>query len=267
MARSGSTIARWRSLTRRRRARRSEPRQPRRLGPSRGAPARSPRCLRAGLDLPRGAADERVRSASVRTSSGLRGAHAGDGRRLPRGPCDAICEPADARTRAGRDRETSSTCGSQGLIETVPLAPGERRTTLVTLTERGATCWTPPRTARSTTAQRFYAGFAGPASSRTTRSFHRAYERRGRDDQRARRARPARRARLRAEARLSALPARAQSPEARQRRQTRSHAPTRFENGRMAHQLPCEDEHVQFPDVRIEYEDRDGRREIEDWRS
>ena len=25
-----------------------------------------------------------------------------------------------------------------------------------------------------------------------------------------------------------------------------------------------EDEHVQFPDVRIEYEDRDGRREIQD---
>ena len=31
-----------------------------------------------------------------------------------------------------------------------------------------------------------------------------------------------------------------------------------------AHELPYEDEHVQFPDVRIEYEDRDGRRDIED---
>ena len=32
----------------------------------------------------------------------------------------------------------------------------------------------------------------------------------------------------------------------------------------LAHRLPYEDEHVQFPDVRVEYEDRDGRREIED---
>jgi hypothetical protein len=32
----------------------------------------------------------------------------------------------------------------------------------------------------------------------------------------------------------------------------------------LAHRLPYEDEHVQFPDVRIEYEDRDGRRDTED---
>jgi hypothetical protein len=32
----------------------------------------------------------------------------------------------------------------------------------------------------------------------------------------------------------------------------------------LANQLPYEDGHVQFPDVRIEYEDRDGRRQFED---
>jgi hypothetical protein len=30
------------------------------------------------------------------------------------------------------------------------------------------------------------------------------------------------------------------------------------------HELPCEDGHIQVPDARIEYEDRDGRRAVED---
>ena len=30
------------------------------------------------------------------------------------------------------------------------------------------------------------------------------------------------------------------------------------------HELPCRDGHVEFPDARIEYDDRDGRRGVED---
>ena len=205
------------------RARRSEPREPRRLGPSRGPAARPARCLytraRPASRQPQTA---RHRCASARTSSPGSDvrllATVGAFRAVPQ----RDLEPTDARTRGGRDRQIEH-LRSSGLIETRPFGAGRSRTTLVTLTERGRDLLDAAQDRSLDDRQRFYAGFARRPEITHDAHFHRAYERAARGDQRTRWPCPARGPRLRAEARLSALPPRAQSPEAGQRRQARSH--------------------------------------------
>ena len=72
------------------------------------------------------------------------------------------------------------------------------------------------------------------------------------------------RSRRRAEARVSAVPAGARTGRAAngaRRPEERAEAVARWAQ---EHELPYDDGHVQFPDARIEYEGRDGRRAVED---
>ena len=179
----------------------------------REALSRDPRdVFSRGLALPRGSRRQRVtvreRTYELRGSEVRLLATVGAFRAVPQ----RDLEPTDARTRAGRDREIEHLRNS-GLIETRPFGAGRSRTTLVTLTERGRDLLDAAQDRSLDDRQRFYAGFARRPEITHDAHFHRAYERRGREDQRARWPCSARGPRLRAEARVSALPARAQSPE------------------------------------------------------
>jgi hypothetical protein len=215
------------------------------------------------LDLPRGSSRERVRvkdkeyrlsGEDVRvlaTVGAFRVVPSGDLREPnPRTP-----------TRPARDLERLR---DLGLVQTVPYVVGRTRTTLVTLTGHGRDVLEGARRPGADgDRQAFYVGITKPRElahdSRVYSAYMKAAERL------AERGEPVRRVVLEEE--LKREYQRFLQAENRARREhgetpeERADAVARWAQ---EHQLPYEDGHVQFPDARIEYDGRDGRRSVED---
>ena len=215
------------------------------------------------LDLPRGSSRERVRVKDkeyrlsgedvhvLATVGAFRVVPAGDLREPnPRTP-----------TRPARDLERLR---DLGLVQTVPYVVGRTRTTLVTLTGHGRDVLEGARRpGADSDRQAFYVGITKPRElahdSRVYSAYMKAAERL------AERGEPVRRVVL--EEDLKREYQRFLQTENRARREhgetpeERADAVARWAQ---EHQLPYEDGHVQFPDARIEYDGRDGRRSVED---
>jgi hypothetical protein len=215
------------------------------------------------LDLPRGSSRERVRvkdkeyrlsGEDVRvlaTVGAFRVVPSGDLREPnPRTP-----------TRPARDLERLR---DLGLVQTVPYVVGRTRTTLVTLTGHGRDVLEGARRPGADgDLQAFYVGITKPRElahdSRVYSAYMKAAERL------AERGEPVRRVVLEEE-----LKREYQRFLQAENRAHREHGETPEERAdavarwAQEHQLPYEDGHVQFPDARIEYDGRDGRRSVED---
>jgi DNA-binding MarR family transcriptional regulator len=152
---------------------------------------------------------------------------------------------------------------SAGLIRAVAPFQRAERTVLVTLTERGRDVLESHRTGADGPSQSFYAGSVKSRELSHDAQLYRAY--------------------LRAAERLHGEGARIQRvvldyelkrgyqrflQERNRDRSDSDGRPSRSPEEVRAwardHELPMTNDHVQFPDVRIEYERPDGRREIED---
>jgi len=150
-----------------------------------------------------------------------------------------------------------------GLVRSVPHVLNGERTTLVSLTRDGRDLLNSHQRHDRGTGQRFYAGFVKPREMAHDAHVYRAY--------------------LRAAERLAEQGARVhrivldyelkreyqQFLQAENRDRSDSDGrPTRdakeIDAWAFEHHLPAEDGHVQFPDLRIEYELPDGRRGVED---
>jgi hypothetical protein len=215
------------------------------------------------LDLPRGPSRERVRANSreYRLSGD-------DVRVLATVGAFRVVPAADLRepnprtpTRPARDLERLR---DLGLVRTTPYVIGRTRTTLVTLTgdardvlERGRQSGT------GDSRQAFYVGVRKPRELAHDSRVYAAYVRTA--DRLAERGDRVRRVVLEEE--LKRDYQRFLQAENRARGDS-GQAPDEREHaiGRWAkeHELPYEDGHVQLPDARIEYDDRDGRRAVED---
>lgn len=169
--------------------------------------------------------------------------------------------PAHTPSRAPRSIERLR---EQGLVKTVPYIVGRQRTQLVTLTERGrALLESRRRNTPGEPRQAFYAGVRNPRElahdSRVYEAYLRAAERLVERGGRIRR--------VVLEEELKADYQRFLQRDNRGRRGA-SGQPERDQDAidRWAkeHQLHCENGHVDLPDLRIEYDDRDGRRCVED---
>jgi hypothetical protein len=210
------------------------------------------------LDLPRGRERERVhvhervyelRGSEVRTLATV-----GAFRVVP----ETDLRNADARPRDLRHlREL-------GLVQTQPYVVGKTRTMLVTLTERGRSVLEDTRRGRDHDwTQAFYAGISKPRELAHDAQLYRAYLRSA--DRLVTRGARIRRVVLDDELKrsyqrfLQASNRRRRDSDGRPRRNADEIA-----EWARAHQLPLDDGHVQFPDVRIEYDERDGQPGIED---
>lgn len=215
-----------------------------------------------GLALPRGSRRQRVvlreRTYDLSGSDVRLLATVGAFRAVPQ----RDLEPTVVRARGGRDWQIEH-LRSSGLIETRPFGAGPARTTLVTLTERGRDLLDAAQDRSIDDRQRFYAGFARRPEITHDAHFHRAYERAARAiGERGGRVR-----RVILDFELKREYQRFLQERNRQKRDSDGRPDRTADEVRewaLAHRLPYEDEHVQFPDVRVEYVDRDGRREIED---
>lgn len=214
------------------------------------------------LDLPRGpsrelvrvhAHDYRLRGSEVRTLATVGAFRVVPAAELRR-PDD---RPSVLQKDLGRLRDL-------GLIRTMPYVVGRERTTLVTLTEQGRSILEETGRVRDgEPRQLFYARIAKSRELAHDVRVHRAYGE--------------------AAERLTSAGHRVRrvvlDHELKREYQAFLHAPNRgrrdstgrpqrdaVEVARWAqeHQLPMMDDRVQFPDVRIEYESRDGRREVQD---
>ena len=215
-----------------------------------------------GLALPRGNRRQRVtlreRTYELSGSDVRLLATVGSFRAVPR----RDLEPTNARTQHDRDRQLEHLKNSD-LIETRPFGAGRSRTTLVTLTERGRDLLDAAQDGSLDDRQRYYAGFARRPEITHDAHFHRAYEHAA--EKIRERGGHVRRVVLDYE--LKSKYQRFLQERNRHRRDSDGRPDRTADEVRewaLAHRLPYEDEHVQFPDVRIEYDDRDGRRQIED---
>ena len=215
-----------------------------------------------GLALPRGNRRQRValrdRTYELSGSDVRLLATVGAFRAVPQ----RELEPPTARARGDRNWQIEH-LKSSGLIDTRPFGAGPSRTTLVTLTERGRDLLDATQDRSVDDRQRFYAGFARRPEITHDAHFHRAYERAAEEI----RQRGGRVRRVVLDFELKREYQRFLQERNRQKRDSDGRPSRTADEVRewaLAHRLPHEDEHVQFPDVRIEYEDRDGRREIED---
>lgn len=245
------------------------PHDPDRPDPSRGGRpdgqasdrgARDPRdVFTHDLDLPRGRERERVhvharvyelRGSEVRTLATV-----GAFRVVPEAD---LRDPETTRPRDLRHlREL-------GLVETQPYVIGKTRTTLVTLTERGRDLLEQTRRGRDDEpTQTFYAGISKPRELAHDAQLYRAYQRS------AERlvSRGARIRRVVLDDELKRAYQRFLQASNRRRRDSDGRPDRDAEDiahWARTHQLPMDGDSVQFPDVRIEYDERDGRRTIED---
>lgn len=214
------------------------------------------------LDLPRGPSRERVRVHSheykLRGSEVRVMATAGALRVVP---ADELRRPEDRPNVLRKDLERLK---DLGLVRTMPYVVGRERTTLVTLTERGRSVLEAAQRPRDgQPEQTFYAGIAKSRELAHDVRLHRAYlEASGRliDD-----GHHVRRVVLDHELKRE-YQAFLQAPNRGRRDSSGRPQRDRSEITRWAqeHQLPMVGDRVQFPDLRIEYDGRDGRREIED---
>ena len=215
------------------------------------------------LDVPRGSSRERVRvkdkeyrlsGEDVRVLATV-----GAFRVVPAGD---LREPnSRTPTRPARDLERLR---DLGLVQTVPYVVGRTRTTLVTLTGRGRDVLEGARRPGAEgDRQAFHVGINKPRElahdSRVYSAYMKAAERL------AERSEPVRRVVL--EEDLKREYQRFLQAENRARRehgQTPEERANAVARWAQEHQLPYEDGHVQFPDARVEYDGRDGRRSVED---
>jgi hypothetical protein len=215
------------------------------------------------VDLPRGRQRQRVR---VRTQTyELRGS---ESRTLATVGAFRVVPASDLRDHQGRplDPRTSDLrhLRESGLVRTMPYLIGRTRTTVVMLTERGRDVLEElRRESPDGRSQTFYEGLRNPRELAHDLMVYRAYLRTA--DRLAERGATIRRVVLDDELKREYqrfLQA------ANRGRSDSDGQPLRdedeIERWAIAHTLPYQDEHVQFPDVRIEFEDRDGRIVTED---
>lgn len=215
------------------------------------------------LSLPRGATRERVtvggehyllRGSEVRTLATV-----GAFRVVP---AEDLRQAAGMRARPAQ--EDIYRLRQANLVRTLPHIVGHRRTTLVALTERGRDVLESHRLGREPERQAFYAGAVKPRElahdSQAYRAYLHAAERVSLDGGRVRR--------VVLDYELKGAYQRFLQGRNRARRNERDasvdDAADRVADWARAHHLPVLDEHVQFPDVRIEYEHPDGRLDVED---
>ena len=234
------------------------------LGPGHsGAEVIDPReVFASGLDLPRGREREPV---SVRERGyRLRGSEV---RALATIGAFRVVPASDLRDDQGHRGDLRhgdlDRLRRAGLVRRLAPIEGRRRTALVALTERGRALLEQHRTPSQEPGQRFYAGPSKPRELTHDSHLYRAY--------------------LRSADRLHAQGARVHRivleddlkreyqqflQEGNRDQPDSDGRPTRtldeVRDWADTHQLPMLDESVQFPDVRIEYEWPDGRRERED---
>ena len=214
------------------------------------------------LDLPRGPERERVH-VRIRTYE-LRGSEV---RTLATVGAFRVVPASDLRGHDGRPADPRKGdlphLRDLGLVRTMPYVVGKTRTTLVTLTEQGRGVLEDARRDYDRERQVFYAGIAKPRELAHDAQLYRAYLR-------AAESLAAREARIRRvvldyelkreyQGFLQASNRGRRDSDGRPDRE-----PEEIERWAHAHHLPMVDDHVQFPDVRIEYDERDGRRAVED---
>ena len=246
-----------------------EPERPEQTWGSRGGAdprepiARDPRDVFArGLSLPRASERQRVsvrgRCYSLRGSEVRVLATVGAFRVVPVRDL-ALGASRDPRAR---DRDVEH-LRSAGLIEARPFGAGRARTTLLTLSERARDLLDAAQDRAPDERQRFYAGFARRPELAHDSQLFRAYLHAAERLQ----MRGGRIRRVRLDYELKREYQEFLQERNRGRRDS-SGRPDRssdeIREWAHAHQLPVEDDHLQFPDVRIEYEDLDGRRAVED---
>lgn len=215
------------------------------------------------LDLPRGPGRERVRvrQHEYRLSGN-------DVRTLATVGAFRVVPGSDLReanhrtpTRPARDLERLR---GLGLVRTMPYVVGRRRTTVVTLTDRGRRLLEEHRKPQSDgRVQAFYSGICKPRElahdTRVYAAYVRAAERLSERGSRVRR--------VVLESELKSSYQRFLQAANRGRRDATGE-PERDQEAiarwALEHQLPFHDGHVEFPDLRLEYEDRDGRGGVED---
>lgn len=215
------------------------------------------------LDLPRGPRREwvrinahfyRLRGSEVRTLATV-----GAFRVVPEGDLRAA-----RPDRAGAFSKDLTYLRRAGLIETAPYVVGRTRTSLVTLTERGRSVLeAAQRAGLREPRQHYYAGLVKPRELAHDVRVYAAYD--AAASRLISRGAQVRRVVLEQELKRE-YQAFLQAPN-RGRRDSGGRSPRDAEEiARWAreHQLPLDENHVQFPDVRIEYEARDGHRHIED---
>src|SRR5687767_2829793 len=215
------------------------------------------------LDLPRGSSRERVRvNAKEYRLSG------DDARVLATVGAFRVVLAGDLRepnpntpTRPARDLERLR---DTGLVQTTPYVLGRTRTTLVTLTSEGRALLEQSRRPGGTSPrQAFHVGISKPRElahdSRVYSAYMKAADRLVERGERIRR--------VVLEEELKREYQRFVQAENRGRRE-RGEPPERGSEAvalwAREHELPCDDGHVQLPDARLEYEDREGRRAVED---
>ena len=214
------------------------------------------------LDLPRGPSRERVRVHSheykLRGSEVRTLATAGAMRVVP---AEELRRPGEGRSVLQKDLEHLR---DRGLVRTMPYVVGRERTTLVTLTEQGRSVLEAARRPREGQApQTFYAGIAKSRELAHDVRVHQAY--REASERLISAGNSVRRVVLDHELKRE-YQAFLQAPNRGRREGTGRPQRDPVEIARWAqeHQLPMIDDRVQFPDVRIEYEGRDGRPEVHD---
>ena len=219
--------------------------------------------LSRGLDLPRGPDREkvRVRGRDYELSGN-------DIRLMTRVGAFRVVPANELRasnprtpTRPARDLERLR---EHGLVKTMPYVIGRTRTTLVTLTDRGRDLLEVHRSPASREGdQKFYAGVSKPRELAHDARVHAGYERAVAKLE----GQGARVRRVVLEEELKADYQRFLQRGNKGRRDGQGEPERDRETiARWAreHELPCHDGHVDLPDARIEYVDRDGRPRVED---
>jgi hypothetical protein len=178
-----------------------------------------------------------------------------------------VVPAADLREQYGnvgmQDRDLAH-LRRQGLIRTTPYVVGRTRTTLVTLTDRGREVLEESRRARSGEPnQAYYVGVSKPRELAHDTRLYRAYQQGA--ERLAERGARVRRVVLEEELKRD-YQRFLQAPNRGRREATGrpDRAAEEIERWARDRHLPCANGHVELPDVRLEYEERDGRRGIED---
>ena len=217
-----------------------------------------------GLRLPRGRGRERV--IVRRETYQLRGS---ESRTLATVGAFRVVPAGDLRDRGGRS--STARAGDlrhlreSGLVRTLPHVHGRERTTLVTLTERGRDLLEANRTPDAESRQAFYAGAVKPRElthdSQAYRAYLEAADRVIASGGRIRRVVLDYELKGQYQRFLQSRNRGARGTSEAERHDAEQRTIAAWAH---AHHLPCEDDHVQFPDVRVEYEGTDGRGAVED---
>jgi hypothetical protein len=218
--------------------------------------------LTRDLNLPRGQSRERVRVRGHEYD--LRGTEV---RTLAAAGTFRVVPAADLREqypKAEMQERDLAHLRRQGLIHTTPYVVGRTRTTLVTLTDRGREVLDESRRARGgEPGQAFHAGISKPRELAHDTRLYRAYQQAA--ERLAERGARVRRVVLEEELKRDYQRFLQTTNRGRHDATGRpDRAAEEIERWARERHLPCVDGHVEFPDVRLEYEERDGRRGVED---